>query len=148
MFQPVEQPMSAPQAKRLFRQLLRDSGCFDKLDVQMHLESFSLELREHGRELREELAVQRSEIREKLAAIEEDAENLADAIEDARSADEVSALEEQIALTKLRSITAKRRLTEATDELDAFRLDKRQFLVDQLNQLFYGITRSFRSVAS
>jgi hypothetical protein len=147
-FQPIDQPMSAVQAKRLLRELLRDSGCFDRLDLQMLVELFAVDLQERGRSLREELALLKSEIRDKLAANQEDAENLADAIPDAQSEDEVAAIKEQIALTKLRSISAKRRIAETAEELDAFKRDKRQFLVDQLNNLFHGIAKTPRLPAS
>ena len=148
MFQPIDQPMSMAQAKRLYRELLRDSGRFDNLDVLMQFESFSIDLREHGRALREELALLRSEIRDKLQMNTDDAENLTDALEDAQSDEEIAAIQEQIALTKLRSITARRKLAEAAAELDAFRRDKRQFLVNHLNGLFHGISRSTRASAS
>lgn len=55
------------------------------------------------------------------------------------SEDEAAAVHEQMALTILRSISAKRRIAEAVEELETFRRDKRQFLIDQLNQLFHGL---------
>ena len=105
----------------------------------MHVELFAVDLRERGRSLREELALLKSEIHDKLAANKVDAENLEDAIQDAKSEDEAAAVHEQTALTILRSISAKRRIAEAVEELETFRRDKRQFLIDQLNQLFHGL---------
>lgn len=138
MIRPVDKPISTAAASTVYRQHMLKIGFINEADAPHEAKDFAYQMREHERNLKEELAdakrfaadqtkelkVESKELKTRLAkAVEpEDREEIEQDISDISAKLEDEALE----------------VRDAENNLEAFKLDKRTFLVEYINSRLRG----------
>lgn len=138
MLQPVDAPITTAEAKRVFKEWMVQIGHLDKQEVGDHVKYFADAMKEHEGDLKmeadHEKELAKDEFAEEKEYLKEAKRELAKCNDEARKAElqaEIKDSEEMIA-----RMTAS--LAEHDKALDAFKKDKREFLVNYINEQVHG----------
>lgn len=131
-------PVDAATAVKLYKQFMLQTGYLDKQELAEHAEYFAQEVKDHGQSLADDVAHEKQARDEAVTGLKAEIAELkkrraAASSEPERTelADELTDLEAEIAAGAID-------LDEAREAAKAFRTDKRQFLIDHINQEIHG----------
>jgi len=128
MLTPVDEPISTTEAKRIFKQFMKDIGYLEKDELSDHAGYLAEEIKDHEQYLREELSDKKEDVAEAKRQIKELKSSLkkADAAKTEDIQYEIDDLEDEL-------VYSQKELEEAAEALSKFRKDKRAFLVEYIN---------------
>ncbi len=128
MLTPVDEPISTTEAKRIFKQFMKDIGYLEKDELADHAGYLADEIKGHEQYLKEEVSDKKEEVAEFKRQIKEQNNSLKNA-DTAKKEDiqyEIDDLEDEL-------VYSQKELEQATEVLSKFRKDKRAFLVEYIN---------------
>ncbi len=134
MIQPVGQPLTLTDAKAVFRAYTLQVGVLEKDEVALHVGYMVDEIKSHEESLKEDAQQFKEAMREAADEVKEAKRELAKAKSEQEKADSQSDLEE----AEFNLQAAKQDFEEAAQALAAFKADKREFLIEYVNQQFQG----------
>lgn len=142
MLQPVDQPITTALAKQLFKEWMLKIGYLDKQEVSLHVGYFADEMRSYEENLKEELsegkknlAFETKESQEEIKRIKKALVNCKDDVKKAGLEDELADAEDEL---RLYAMGPEGDIVKAQDLLDAFKADKRAFLIEYVNGQVHG----------
>lgn len=133
MLTPVDAPISTTDAKRLYKQFMKEIGFLEKDELSDSVSYLAEEIKDTEQYLREECADKKEEIADAKRQLKEFNERIktADATERDDIEDEIRELKDDLEYYQTE-------LEEAAEALAKFRTDKRTFLVDYINRETHG----------
>lgn len=139
MLQPVNNPITTVEAKRIFKEWMLKIGYLDKQEVGDHVGYFADEMRNHEQNLKEELAQAKDECAQELRGTKDEIKELKAELKICKNLEERAKLEADLAdfEKELAEHTAQPFyyfFTKAESALANFKADKRAFLVEYINQ--------------
>lgn len=140
--QPVDQPINTVLAKQLFKEWMLKIGYLDKQEISLHVGYFAEEMRSYEENLREELregkknlAFETKESKEEIKRIKMALANCKDDTKKAELEDELADAEDEL---RLYAMGPEGDIAKAQELLDAFKADKRAFLIEYVNGQVHG----------
>lgn len=130
MIQPVGEPLSTTDAKAVFKSYMVRIGFLDRHEVSEHVGYLADEIKGMEAALKDDVA----EPKRELARARADLAKLQKRLAAAETDDERASLQEDIDGAEFEVQAQTQELADAEKALAAFKADKRQFVVDYINQ--------------
>jgi hypothetical protein len=134
MFSPADKPISTADAKRLFKQYMKDIGFLDREELSDHANYLGDEIKQDGEYLKGDWLEKKSEVSRittRLKDITKKVSSCADPKKKELIEGEITDLNEDLDF-------ATKELQIATEAYTAFKNDKRSYLIDYINRQVHG----------
>ncbi|ABA90286.1 hypothetical protein Pcar_3051 [Syntrophotalea carbinolica DSM 2380] len=128
MITPVGEPVNTSEAKRIFKQFMKEIGYLEKDELTEHAGYLSEEIKDHEQGLREECLDKKEEIAEAKRLLKELKSNLKKA-----EGEEKEDIECEIEDIEDDLEDFVKELEQAAEALAKFKKDKREFLIEYIN---------------
>jgi hypothetical protein len=139
MFQPIDNKIGTAEAKKLFREWMLKIGYLEKDEVGDHVGYFADEIREEEDFLKSEVTRFKDELKDDVAQAKQDLKELKQQLKNCKTPEERAQLEQDIADLENEAANPDNSfLIEAQQALDAFKADKRGFLINAINTQVHG----------
>lgn len=137
-FTPPDAPISTADAKKLYKQVMQIIGFVDKGCMADYVRYLAEAMKEEEDYLREELNKERDFIHEEIQFDRDCLRDLKSSLRAANTDDERAAIALEISEHEESISQAQKRINEEKALFDAFRADKRAFLVEYMNREIHG----------
>jgi hypothetical protein len=134
MIQPPGQTSEHAEAKRLYVSYMEATGFYSKQALPLHARYFAEDMRDQERSLREHVADVKQDLKDAKAAIVECKAEVKSAVDEK----ERKWAEQSLARAKTTYSEIEVSLANATLELEAFKNDKRPYLIEYVNREVFG----------
>ena len=140
--QPVDQPITTVMAKQLFKDWMLKIGYLDKQEVGAHVGYLAEEIRTREDSLKEDLQIAKQTMTEQTQHFKDEIKRikkeLASCKDDEKKAELEDALADAEDELEFQTTDGKNDIAEAQQHLDAFKADKREFLINYVNAQVHG----------
>lgn len=130
MFQPADLKITTNEAKRLFKKYMKDIGYLDDDELSEHAGYLADAIRSNEEDLRSDMNAAKETIKDSTIRISALKKELATCVDEARREEIADEIEDEE--SAIESDTQD--LEESKQALDAFKADKREFLIEYINQ--------------
>ena len=128
MFEPVDKEINTTEAKKLYKQYMKQIGYLEKDELSDHASYLADEIKENEQYLKDDVADKKSEIKDEKDRLKELKGKLKKANEDTKEDIEADIEDCQQDIEYLNND-----LEKETAELTKFKKDKRAFLIEYIN---------------
>ena len=138
MFQPADKKITTAEVKRIYKQYMKETGYLKKDDIAWQADAMVSDIHDHEEYLKANLDQEKDNYQEGIRALKDDLQELKRDLAKCTDAVGRAELEDDIEVTTEDLNRDESQIENASKALAAFKEDKREFLINYINNQIHG----------